>query len=58
MTYITVTQAAERWGISTQRVRALLKAGRVPDALKPGHDWLIPTSTEKPEDGRRKKVEE
>lgn len=58
MEYITVSQAAERWGISTQRIRILLKGDRIPGAIKPGHDWLIPEGTAKPEDGRRKQASE
>lgn len=55
MQYQTVTQLSMRWGINPQRIRALLKEGRIEGAIKPGHDWLIPATTEKPEDGRRKK---
>lgn len=52
MTYITVTQAAERWGKSPQRVRVVLDTGRIPGAIKPGHDWLIPADAEWPQDNR------
>lgn len=54
-TYETVTQIAGRWGVIPQRVRALIKAGRIPTAIKPGHDWLIPAGTPKPADARLKK---
>lgn len=54
MNYMTVTQAAARWNISAQRVRALLKEDRIVGAERPGHDWLIPIDAKKPEDGRRK----
>jgi excisionase family DNA binding protein len=43
MNFLTVTQAAQRLNLSTSRVRALIKAGRLP-AMKPGHDWLIKES--------------
>lgn len=37
---LTTTQAAERLGISTRRVRALISAGQLP-AKRIGRDWLI-----------------
>lgn len=54
MNYLTVTQIATRWNLSTRRVRALIKAGRILTAIKPGHDWLIPEGTAKPGDARLK----
>ena len=54
MQFITVTQASVRWGVNPQRVRALLKQGRIEGAIKPGHDWLIPADAEKPLDARKK----
>ena len=52
MGYITVRQAAEKWGITMRRVQGLLKEERIPGAIKPGHDWLIPKDAEKPRDRR------
>lgn len=37
---LTTKQAAERLGVTPSRVRALIKAGRLP-ARKDGRDWLI-----------------
>lgn len=37
---LTATQAAALLGITPRRVRALIKAGRLP-AAKFGRDWLI-----------------
>jgi len=52
--YITVKQAAEKWGISDRRVRILCSEGKVPGAYRQGRRWLIPTDTVKPADGRYK----
>jgi len=53
MDYITVKQAAERWGVKIRWVQALLKSDRIPGAIQPARDWLIPASASKPEDGRK-----
>jgi hypothetical protein len=52
MDYITVRQAAEKWDVTIRWVQALLKAGRIPGAVQPARDWLIPQDAEKPADGR------
>ena len=52
MDYLTVRQTAERWGISIRQVQTLLKAGRIPGAVQPARDWLIPKDAEKPRDTR------
>ncbi len=46
--YLTVRQAAERWGLHPTRIHALIHAGRIPGAIKPGHDWLIPEGPRPP----------
>jgi hypothetical protein len=53
MDYLTARQTAEKWNISLRWVQALLKAGRIPGAVQPARDWLIPKDAEKPADGRR-----
>lgn len=40
MQYLTTTQAAERLGITSRRVVALINAGRLP-AARLGRDWMI-----------------
>ncbi len=52
MDYLTVRQTAEKWGVSLRWVQALVKAGRIPGAIRPGYEWLIPKSAEKPRDTR------
>jgi len=36
---LTVKEAAERLGVSTNRVTVLITTGRLP-ATKPGRDWV------------------
>jgi hypothetical protein len=52
MDYISAQQAAENWGISTRRVQAHAKAGRIEGAVRFGHAWMIPKDAERPKDGR------
>lgn len=52
MNYITVSQAAEKWNISTRRVRVLCADGDVVGAIKKGRMYLIPSDSEKPSDKR------
>ncbi len=51
-TWMGVTDAAEKWGISTRRVRVLCEEGAVPGAVKPQGRWQIPFDAPKPADGR------
>lgn len=53
MEYMTVTEAAELWGISKRAVNYHITAGRIPGALQKGRMWLIPKDTQKPEDLRK-----
>ena len=55
MEYMTLKEAAEKWGVSTRRVNYYCAAGRIPGAVKMATIWLIPKRTEKPADGRRKR---
>jgi Fic family protein len=54
MDYITVKQAAQKWGISERRVRILASEGKIDGALQVGRDWNIPSDAPKPRDGRYK----
>lgn len=42
MEYITVKEAAEKWGVSTRRVQILCAEGRVKGAYRFGRSWMIP----------------
>lgn len=52
--YMTVKQAAEKWGISDRRVRILCSEGKILGVTREGRSWKIPADAKKPEDGRYK----
>jgi len=52
--FMTVKDAAAKWGISDRRVRILCKEGKIPGAFQQGHSWKIPENAVKPTDGRYK----
>lgn len=54
MTYMKVSEAAEKWGISSRRVRILCTEGKIPGMVRKGNLYLIPENAAKPADGRRK----
>ena len=53
MQYITVEEAARRWGVTTRLVQRYCKQGRIAGAEKLGGSWRIPEGTVKPDDPRR-----
>ena len=55
MDYITVKEAARKWGVSTRSITYHLVDGRIPGAVKKGNLWLIPIVAEKPIDLRKGK---
>lgn len=55
--YMTVKQAAEKWGISDRRIRVLCAEGKIPGTFQEGRGWKIPVNATKPEDGRYKSRE-
>ena len=55
--FITVKEAADKWGISERRIRVLCSAGRIAGAYQQGRGWKIPVEAKKPEDGRYKSKE-
>ncbi|MCD8342251.1 MAG: Fic family protein [Clostridiales bacterium] len=55
--YITVKEAAEKWGISDRRIRVLCSEGKIPGAYQEGRGWKIPADAQKPADGRYKSKE-
>ena len=54
MKYISVSEAAEKFGINERRVRALLKEKRIEGAIYKDHKYLIPDNAVKPLDRRVK----
>lgn len=55
--FMTVKQAAEKWGISDRRIRVLCFEGKIPGAYQEGRGWKIPVDANKPADGRYKSKE-
>lgn len=55
--FMTVKQAAEKWGISDRRIRVLCSEGKIAGAHQEGRAWKIPIEAEKPADGRYKSKE-
>ena len=54
MSYLSIRQTAERWGISPRRIQVLCAENRIPGALRIGYSWAIPANAEKPKDERIK----
>ena len=52
--YMTVKEAAAKWGISDRRIRVLCSEGKIPGAYQEGRGWKLPIDAEKPVDGRFK----
>lgn len=48
MNYISVAEAASKWGVSERSVRNYCAQGRVAGALMRGKTWLLPDDAEKP----------
>lgn len=57
MKYISVAEAAKKWGISERSVRNYCAKGRIADAFLAGKTWNIPEMTEKPDRINRHKEE-
>ena len=52
MTYIKVSEAAEKWGISARRVRLLCEQGRIAGVERKGNLYMIPDDAVRPVDAR------
>ena len=46
--FITVQDAAEKWGVTPRQVQILCKNGRVKGASRMSRIWIIPENAEKP----------
>lgn len=49
MEFISVSEAAKRWGVSERSVRNYCTQGRITGAFLTGKTWNIPTTAEKPD---------
>ena len=54
MEYITIQEAAKKWGISSRRIQVLCFEGRLEGSRKFGRQWAIPADCSKPIDARIK----
>ena len=54
MKYISASEAALKWGLSSRRVGVFCNEGRIDGAQKAGSMWIIPENAEKPSDARIK----
>lgn len=52
MTYMKVSEAAEKWGITARRVRLLCEQGRIAGVERKGNLYMIPEDAERPIDAR------
>ena len=52
--YMTLKEAAEKWGIGDRRINTLCLEGGIEGASKIGNLWVIPVDTPKPDDNRIK----
>ena len=52
MTYLKVSEAAQKWGISDRRVRKLCAEGRINGVIRKGNLYLIPDNAVRPADAR------
>ena len=54
MRYLSTSETAEKWGLSSRRVVVLCNEGRIDGAQKAGSTWIIPENAQKPCDARIK----
>ncbi len=52
MDYISIDEAAKKWGLSKRFVQLLCSNGRIEGATRLGRAWMIPKNAKKPIDGR------
>ncbi len=51
--YLSVQEAAVKWGVSERRVKQYCSEGRIPGLIRFGKSWAIPENTLKPRDPRK-----
>ena len=52
MDYLSISQTAEKWGISGRRIQRLCAEERIPGAIKIGSYWAVPADAQKPKEAR------
>ncbi len=56
--YITVQEAAEKWGVTPRQVQILCKENRIAGATRMSRIWIIPENAKKPTNNKRHSAEE
>lgn len=56
MEYLTTTEMAKIWNLSSRRIGVLCSEGRIEGAIKKGKMWLLPAEAKKPVDARYKTI--
>ena len=51
----TLTEASEKWGVSSRQINYYGVEGRIPGAVKMAGVWLLPKVVAKPADRRYKR---
>lgn len=46
--YITVQEAAEKWGVTPRQVQILCKENKIVDTMRKSRIWIIPENAKKP----------
>lgn len=54
--FITVQEAADKWGITSRQVQVLCKNGRIEGATRMSRIWIIPETSDKPTADKNRKV--
>lgn len=54
MEFMTVKEAAAKWGLSERRLQTICNEGMIPGVVKFGNVWAIPLEAERPADKRVK----
>ena len=52
MEYLSISQTAEKWGVSRRRVQVLCSENRIQGAVRIGFAWAVPSDAKKPTDAR------
>ena len=54
LSYLKVSEIAQKWNMSRRRVQDLCRLNQIPGAQRWGRDWMIPENAVRPPDGRSK----
>lgn len=52
MEYLSISQTAEKWGVSRIRIQVLCSENRIQGDVRIGFAWAIPNDAVKPADAR------